>query len=98
MAAICLACEMPGRGKGAPSLRPPLHCKLPIYTLGEQGSGAFITFPSGAITPDSSSANLHVDGGGVDWFGLTFDTAVNRWLPVPSTSVTPEGTLYAYAL
>jgi hypothetical protein len=66
--------------------------------LGQQGSGAFINFPSGAITADSSSSNLHVDGGGVDWFGLTYDNAVNRWLPVPSTWVTPEGTLYAYAL
>jgi hypothetical protein len=75
-----------------------LSCKLPVYTIGQQGSGGFISFPSGATTADSSSGNLHVAGGGTDWFGLTYDNAVQRWLPVPSTWVTPDGLLYAYAV
>ena len=33
-----------------------------------------------------------------DWFGLTYDSAVKRWLPVPYTWVSPDGELYAYAM
>ena len=73
-----------------------LHCKLPVYVLSQKGSGGFVNFPAGTITGDSSSNNP-VMPNDADWFGLTYDTAVKHWLPVPSAWVAPDGALYAFA-
>ncbi len=80
-----------------------LNCKLPVYLPGQRGSGGFLSFPNGTITPDQSS-NSGAPGSSMggsdpgDWFGSTYDNAVKRWLPVPYTWVSPDGALYAYAM
>jgi hypothetical protein len=71
-----------------------LHCKLPVYLSGAQGSGGFISFPDGRVASDDTS-NVVTPGG--YWFGLTYDSAVKRWLPVPATWVSPDGTVYFFA-
>ncbi|HKW71189.1 MAG TPA: hypothetical protein VJP81_11450 [Candidatus Dormibacteraeota bacterium] len=77
-----------------------LHCKLPIYLPGQPGSGGWISFPDGAVTADSTSSSTapFPGGGGGDWFGLTYDRAVNQWLPVPRGWVSPNGAIYVFAL
>src|SRR5438445_1850890 len=79
---------------GAAVIATNLHCKLPVYLPGKDGSGAFINFPAGTVTPDQSSM---VTAPGGDWFGLTYDNSAHRWLPVPYPWVTADGALYAYA-
>lgn len=69
-----------------------LQCKLPVYLSGVRGSGGFISFPDGGVAPDASSGV--VTGA---WFALTYDTAVKRWLPVPTTWVSPDGSVYFFA-
>lgn len=93
--------EYPTLG-GAPVVATNLQCKLPVYLPGRNGSGAFINFPAGTVTSDSSSmvgapgsSTGSSDPG--DWFGLTYDRAVNRWLPVPYAWVAPDGGVYSYA-
>jgi hypothetical protein len=71
-----------------------LHCKLPVYLSGVQGSGGFISFPDGRVASDATS-KVTTPGG--YWFGLTYDAAVKRWLPVPTTWVSPDGTVYFFA-
>jgi hypothetical protein len=71
-----------------------LRCKLPVYLSGEQKSGGFISFPDGSVVPDNSSGVVTPGGG---WFGLTYDTAMKRWLPVPKTWVSPDGSAYYFA-
>jgi hypothetical protein len=71
-----------------------LHCKLPVYLGGAQGSGGFISFPDGRVASDDTS-NVVTPGG--YWFGLTYDSAVKRWLPVPRAWVSPDGTIYFFA-
>lgn len=83
----------------SPTLGPGsagLNCKLPVYSIGGDGSGGFITFPGGAFSPDSSSEVTTKVGS--DFYGLTYDRKVGKWLPVPPTWVAPDGSLYAYAL
>jgi hypothetical protein len=72
-----------------------LHCKLPVYTSGVKKSGGFISFPAGTFASDDSS-NVVTPAGGA-WFGLTYDAAVKRWLPVPATWVSPDGGVYFFA-
>jgi hypothetical protein len=80
-----------------------LHCKLPVSMLGQQGSGGFITFPAGTVTADPSSnvtapgSELNPGGPG-DWFALSYDNAAKRWLPVPTTWVTPDGQVYFFTM
>jgi hypothetical protein len=71
-----------------------MHCKLAVYLSGAQGSGGFISFPDGMVTSDDTS-NVVTTGG--YWFGLTYDSAVKRWLPVPRAWVSPDGTVYFFA-
>jgi hypothetical protein len=59
-----------------------------------QGSGGFISFPGGSVAADDSSSVVTPRGNA--WFGLTYDTAVKRWLPVPTTWVSPDGTVYFF--
>lgn len=47
------------------------------------GSGAFITFPAGKVTPGAES-------------GYYYDWVVLRWVPVYRWAVTPDGLSYAY--
>ncbi len=84
------------------------HCKIPL-AVDQTGSG-FITLPGGSFSPDANS-NLAFDNAtntfrtqaspvlhGPNFSGaLSYDAALNRWLPVLATSVAPNGTQYAYA-
>ena len=97
----------PASTPGPPSLA--LNCRLPVY-VGPSGSGGFIVFPGGTFVADPKSAvtipspspsstpppappgNYPNSGIGA----LSYDRAQSRWLPVPYTSVTPDGSRYAH--
>ena len=100
----------PASGAGGPVIPPiQLTCTLPIYA-GPPGSGGFISFPSGNFTPDPKSgvtlpspspgsASPQPIGGpgyGYGYPGLSWDLVQKKWLPVPYTWVTPDGSKYAY--
>jgi hypothetical protein len=81
-----------------------LSCRLPIY-VGPAGSGGFIVFPGGAFIADPSSAvTLPTPPAGSPgpaqgvpgYYGLTYDSAFTKWLPVPRTWMAPDGAHYAY--
>ena len=63
-------------------------CRLPITTPDNQG--AFISFPAGTVSLDPQGRGL------VDHWGLYYDRAFSRWLPVPRQAVAPDGKHYAY--
>jgi len=63
-------------------------CRLPITTPDDQG--AFVSFPTGAVSFDPQARAL------VDHWGLYYDRAISRWLPVPRQAVSPDGKHYAY--
>src|SRR5215472_495186 len=71
-------------------LASTLSCKLPISS-GQLGSGGFLTFPEAAFTADPGSA-VKSDTS----YGLSFDRAVAKWMPVPRSWVAPDGSRYAY--
>jgi hypothetical protein len=84
----------------------PLNCRLPVYA-GGPGSGGFILFPSGTFQPDPRSAvaapspspgtpSPPPQMGYQGWWGLSYDSAYSRWLPVPNRWVSPDGKRYAY--
>src|SRR5438445_3288952 len=81
-------------------------CRLPIYANGP-GSGGFLVFPdrtfvgdprSGVTvpTPPGSSPPPQGPYGGQYYFGLSYDRALSKWVPVQRTWVTPDGKHYAY--
>jgi hypothetical protein len=90
-------------GTGPAIATVPLTCRLPVYA-GTYGSGAFIQFPGGSfaadlsssVTPPSPGLPPTGPGSGGAGYGLTYDRAVSRWLPVPFKSVSPDGSRYAY--
>ena len=65
-------------------------CRLPVLA---GATGAFISFPNGAITIDSSvnSNNMYKSG-----YGNTYDAKVGKWVPVPRSALSPDGRSYAY--
>lgn len=67
-----------------------LKCRIAISS-GQPGSGGFVTFP-GAIFAADPSSNVQSAFG----YGLMFDRAFSRWLPVPRSWVSPDGTRYVY--
>lgn len=80
-----------------------LNCRLPVYA-GQSGSGGFIVFPGGTFVADPSSAVSLPAGApapppmgmGQQWYGgLSYDKAFSKWLPVPITWVSPDGSRYA---
>jgi hypothetical protein len=95
----------PGSGSGAPATYA-LTCSLPVFA-GGPGSGGFITFPGGNFvadpksgvtvpSPSPGSPSPPPQMGGPGYFGLSYDRVHSRWLPVPRTQVTPDGSRYAY--
>jgi hypothetical protein len=86
-----------------------VSCRLPIYS-GQSGSGGFLVFPGGTYVSDPSSAVLvpspspggaspspqQGPGGPGNFFGLSYDRKYSRWLAVPFTWITPDGTKYAF--
>jgi hypothetical protein len=97
----------PASGTGVSKPPLTLSCRLPVY-VGPSGSGGFIGFPNGNFAPDANSGvNLPspspgspspppVPQYGQGYGGLTYDVAFKKWVPVPWTSVTPDGSRYAY--
>src|SRR5215472_13414457 len=87
--------EPSGLPLSSPSASPvplasTLSCKLPISS-GQLGSGGFLTFPEAAFTADPTSS-VKTDTS----YGLSFDRAVAKWVPVPRSWVAPDGSRYAY--
>lgn len=72
-----------------PLVKVSFSCKLPIATPGNQG--AFVSFPANTVTIDPQSRPMV----GSAW-GLYYDRAFSRWLPVPRQAVSPDGKHYAY--
>jgi hypothetical protein len=85
------------------------NCRLPVYA-GPSGSGGFIVFPGGSFIADPTSAVSlpspspgHASPaptpsgyGQPQYPGLSYDRAYSRWLPVPLSQVTPDGSRYAF--
>jgi hypothetical protein len=67
-----------------------LSCRLPISN-GQPGSGGFVIFPSAKFQADPASG---VRSDAV--YGMSFDLAAGKWLPVPRSYISPDGTRYAY--
>lgn len=67
-----------------------LSCRLPISN-GQPGSGGFVVFPSAKFQADPASS---VKSDAV--YGMSFDLAAGKWLPVPRSYISPDGTRYAY--
>ncbi|HEV2027073.1 MAG TPA: hypothetical protein VGS16_00905 [Candidatus Dormibacteraeota bacterium] len=63
-------------------------CRLPIMTPDSQG--AFVSFPAATASLDPQGRPP------VDHWGLYYDRAFSRWLPVPRQAVSPDGKHYAY--
>jgi hypothetical protein len=83
-----------------------LTCRLPI-SGGQFGSGGFVVFPGGQFVADPASIVVIPGvptpspqfGYGYapsNFFGLTYDRAYSRWLPVPRQFVAPDGSRYVY--
>lgn len=85
-----------------------LSCRLPVY-VGPPGSGGFIAFPGGTFiadpksgvtvpspSPGGSSPAPVGPGYGQGYPGLSYDRAYSRWLAVPYTWVSPDGSRYAH--
>lgn len=66
-------------------------CRLPIWTSNTKG--AFVRFPADTASPDP-----HARGTVGSAWGLYYDRAFSRWLPVPRQSVSPDGKHYAYGV
>jgi hypothetical protein len=66
-------------------------CRLPVLAA---TSGAFISFPDGAVTIDQSLALSPYKGGYGN--GYTYDAPVKKWVPVPRSSLSPDGRSYSY--
>jgi hypothetical protein len=87
-----------------------ISCRLPIYS-GQPGSGGFLVFPGGTYIADPSSAVTVPSpspaipspspqmgpGGPPGFYGLSYDHRYSRWLAVPYSWITPDGTRYAFA-
>lgn len=85
-----------------------LSCRLPVYA-GPPGSGGFIVFPGGnfiadptsgvalpAIPTGSPSPQPPALGPGPSFAGFAYDAPFSTWLPVPHTSMSPDGAHYAF--
>ena len=97
----------PASGSSGPGVA--LSCRLPVYANGP-GSGGFIVFPGQTFVADPRSAVTAPSpssgptptpppyGGYVGWYGLTYDAAYSKWLPVPRPWLSPDGSRYAYPI
>jgi hypothetical protein len=81
-----------------------VDCRLPVYA-GPPGSGGFIVFPGGSFIADPASSvaapsptPTPASGPGYGYSnpGLSYDRAFSRWLPVPASWVSPDGSRYAF--
>jgi hypothetical protein len=75
----------------APTVK--LLCTLPV----DRGLGALVGIPSdpNTLPPDDPSSDVKLPDGDPR-FGLAYDWAVKRWLPVPYNWVAADGAHYVY--
>src|ERR1700687_3295997 len=92
----------PGSGSGGFIPARSLSCRLPVYA-GGSGSGGFIVFPGGTFIADPASAVSLPPGAptpqpmmGQQGY-LSYDRAFSKWLPVPYSWVSPDGSRYAFS-
>jgi hypothetical protein len=76
---------------------PAVACHLPV----DRGAGAFIDIPATPletrVLQSTSDPTSQVSlPNGEPRVALSYDWALKRWLPVPSSWVAPNGTRYAY--
>lgn len=73
--------------------------------VGPAGSGGFVVFPGGAFIADPSSAvtlptpptgSPGPAQGAPGYYGLTYDSAFSKWLPVPRIWMAPDGAHYVF--
>jgi hypothetical protein len=96
LAVSCSQAAVPVVNSATPNPSPPaspaafsLACRLPIWT--PEGGAAFVNFPTGTVSIDSQGPRMVGSG-----WGLYYDRAFSRWLPVPRQAVSPDGQHYAY--
>lgn len=84
LALLLVACS---QGQPAAKITATTSCRLPISITDASGNlqGAFVTYPGGKVTIDSSGP------GGADYIA-----AQKRWLTVRRDAVSPDGSRYAY--
>lgn len=80
------AATSPSGSPTTPAATVGMSCRLPIST--PEGQGAFISFPTGAVSFDPLARGLQGD--------VYYDRAFSSWLPVSRQAVSPDGTHYAY--
>ena len=82
-----IACNEAQPAARTPTSPTAANCRLPVSITDVSGNqqGAFITYPGGAMT---------IDAAGVG--GAYYDAAKARWLPVPASGVSADGSRYAY--
>jgi hypothetical protein len=91
MLASCNA-STPSGGKASPSTpSATLSCRLPVTWVVEQGAppkyaAGFLSLPARTLTADPS-APVH---------STSYDAKFSKWLPVPLSSVSTDGSRYAY--
>ena len=65
-------------------------CRLPVLA---GTAGAFISFPDGAVTIDQAAVARNQYKGA---YGYSYDAQVKKWVPVPRSSLSPDGRSYTY--
>ena len=94
LAVFVVACSQAAQPAAKPSVfdlslsTVGFSCRLPITTPDNQG--AFVSFPAGTVRFDPQGQGL------VNHWGLYYDLAFSRWLPVPRQAVSPDGKHFAY--
>ena len=101
LAILAVSCSQAAAPSASPQVSPtasvlPLvkvgfSCKLPITTPDKQG--AFVSFPASTVSIDPQGPRMV----GSAW-GLYYDRAFSRWLPVPRQAVSSDGKHYAYGV
>jgi len=71
----------------SPTTASSISCRLPISISRPQGGpvGAFIDYPSGKVTIDPNGSS-----------GVYYDAPFSSWLSAPRSSVSPDGSHYAF--
>lgn len=89
----------PGVAGGPITPAYQLTCKLPVYSP-EIGKGGFIQFPDGnfVVDPTSDVPPPSPDplAPAASNYGPSYDPAFSRWVPVPYSQVSTDGSHYAY--
>lgn len=103
--AVRTPAPMASPSQPATSQHPSLafSCRLPVvWSPYQPGAGipanrwGFVVFPSGKLSVQESVLPEAIPYQ-LGWPGISYDRAVNRWLPVSRSAVSPDGLSSAYA-